>query len=235
MKSNKKHLIIGAGQIGSSLYKVLSPHYDVFVIDKKDALEGNFDVMHVCFPPVKNFVSIVKNYIKQYNPKLVIIHSTVPVGVTKKISTELAVHSPIRGVHPELHKGIKTFVKYFGGSKSKEAAKIFSDIGIETMILKSPETTELLKILDTTYYGWNIIFAKEVKNICDKFGVDFEEVHVIPNQHYNEGYKKMGKGHFTRPVLKHMPGKIGGHCVVPNCDLLDSWVTKTIKQRNRKY
>ncbi|MBI4993486.1 hypothetical protein HZC33_00800 [Candidatus Wolfebacteria bacterium] len=234
MSYSKKHLIIGAGQIGNALYKVLSPYYNVFVIDKNDKIDGNFDVMHICYPNMKDFIKITKAYIKKYHSKSVIIHSTVPVGTTKRISS-MAVHSPIRGLHPNLEKGIKTFVKYFGGKKANEAAKIFSGIGIDTQCFKKSETTELLKILDTTYYGWNIIFAKEVKNICDKFGVDFEEAYVIPNQHYNEGYKKMGKQHFIRPVLKHMPGKIGGHCVVSNCDLLDSWITKTIKQRNKKY
>ncbi len=233
-KDDKKHLIIGTGEVGSSLFKVLRPHYNIFLRDKDDDLSGKFDVIHICYPLIKNFINITKNYIKEYNPKLVIIHSTVSVGTTRKISA-MAVHSPVRGVHPNLDKGIKTFVKYFGGKKAREAAKIFSDIGIKTQCFAKPETTELLKILDTTYYGWNIVFAKEVKRICDKMKLDFDEVYTIANNDYNVGYIKLGKPNVVRPVLKAMPGKIGGHCIVPNCDLLDNWITKTIKERNKRY
>ncbi|MCL5004509.1 MAG: hypothetical protein M1170_01015 [Patescibacteria group bacterium] len=234
MKNNKKHLVIGAGEVGKSLFNVLRPHYNIFLCDKNDGPDGKFDILHICYPNMKDFVKITKIYIKKYLPKLVIIHSTVPVGTIKKISS-IAVHSPIRGIHPNLENGIKTFIKYFGGKKAKQAAKIFSDIGVKIQCFAKSETTELLKILDTTYYGWNIVFAKEVKRICDKLKLNFDEVYTIANSDYNNGYKKLGKSNVVRPVLKVMPGKIGGHCVIQNCDLLDDWVTKTIKERNKKY
>ena len=230
----KKHLIIGSGQIGNSLFNVLKKHYDVSIRDKNFDLNGSFDVLHICYPPTKKFIEITKIYIKKYNPGLVVIHSTIPVGYTKKIGA-MAVHSPVRGVHPDLDKGIKTFVKYFGGGKAEEAARYFSKIGIKTKAFKDSETTELLKILDTTYYGWNIIFAKEVKIICDKLKLNFEEVYTIPNRDYNDGYKKLGMSHVVRPILRPTKGKIGGHCVIPNCNLLDHWVTKTIKIKNKNY
>ena len=234
MKKNNKHLIIGFGEIGRSLFNILKQHYNVVFRDKDDNLSGRFNVVHICYPYSKNFIKTTKNYLKQYKPKLLIIHSTIPVGITKKISN-LAVHSPIRGIHPQLEKGIKTFVKYFGGNKVKEAEKIFSDIGIKTRYFAKSETTELLKILDTTYYGWNIIFAKEVKRICDKLKLNFDDVYTIANKDYNDGYKKLGKSNVVRPVLKAMSRKIGGHCIVKNCDLLDDWITKIIKERNKKY
>lgn len=230
----EKHLIIGAGQIGRSLYNVLRPYYEVFLRDKDDNFEGHFDILHICYPPSRNFTRITKKYIHQYKPNLIIIHATVPVGTTRKISP-LAVHSPIRGVHPRLEAGIKTFVKYFGGEKAKQTAKIFSSIGVKTRIFKKPETAELLKILDTTYYGWNIVFCKEVKKICEKLKLDFDEVYTIANLDYNNGYSKLRKSNVIRPILKQIPGKIGGHCVIPNCDLLDNWLTNTIKKRNNNY
>lgn len=229
-----KHLIIGKGEVGSSLFLAMKDFYQVFIRDKDDEIKEKFDVVHICYPFSKNFIKITKDYLRKYKPSLVIIHSTVPVGTTTKISS-IAVHSPIRGLHPNLEKGIKTFVKYFGGKKSKEAEKYFSNINIETHSFSKAETTELLKIFDTTYYGWNIIFAKELKNICDKLKLDFNEVYTIANADYNEGYTKLGKSNVVRPVLKAVDGKIGGHCIVPNCDLFDCWITKTIKERNKKY
>ena len=233
-KQNQKHLIIGAGETGTALKKVLSPRYDVAIRDIDNSISGPFPVLHICYPPIKDFVAVTKKYIEEYLPGLVIIHATVPVGTTRKVG-EIAVHSPIRGVHPNLHKGIMTFIKYFGGEKAREAARIFSRAGVKTKILKNPETTELAKILDTTYYGWNIIFAKETKRICDTLNLDFQEVYTIPNMDYNAGYKKLRKPNVIRPVLKPTPGKIGGHCLIPNCELLDDWLTKTIKERNKKY
>jgi len=230
----ERHLIIGAGEVGRSLYNILKKHYQVSIRDKNENYEGRFEVLHITYPPVKNFVAITQNYIKKYKPKVVIVHSTVAVGTTPKIAP-FAVHSPIRGIHPRLEAGIKTFVKYFGGKKAKQAAKIFSSIGIKTRIFKKPETTELAKILDTTYYAWNIVFQKEVKRICDEMDLDFDEVYTTPNRDYNEGYKKLGMEHVVRPVLKDFPGPIGGHCLIPNCDLLDDWVTEVIKERNRRW
>ena len=230
----KTHIVIGAGEVGKAVFEVLKKHKYSVTIRDLDGRAEQKDVLHICYPFFKGFVKSVKNYIKIYQPSLVIIHSTVPVGTTRKISP-IAVHSPIRGVHPHLAKGVMTFVKYFGGSKAKEAAKIFSTMGVKVKTFSKSETTELLKILDTTYYGWNIIFAKEVARICRERGLDFNEVYTDPNNTYNEGYKKLGKPNVVRPVLSPMPGKIGGHCIIPNLEFLNDWIGQTIKSRNKKY
>ncbi len=95
--------------------------------------------------------------------------------------------------------------------------------------------TEMAKIMSTTYYGWNIIFEKEMKKLCDREGLDFEKVYSDWNETYNEGYRKLGMGHVVRPVLEDMPGKIGGHCITPNCKLIDTFLTRTILERNEAY
>ncbi|MFB6212838.1 MAG: hypothetical protein ABEI53_03440 [Candidatus Magasanikbacteria bacterium] len=228
------HLVIGKGEVGTSLFNVLKEHYDVQSRDENDGPEGQFDVLHICYPPIDNFVEITKKYIDQYSPEVVIIHSTVRPGTTEKVD-DIAVHSPIRGLHPNLEDGIKTFVKYFAGPKSKRAAQYFEDIGIETESWENPETTEVLKILSTTYFAWNVVFEKEVKKICDKRDLDFEKVYKKANKDYNEGYKELGHDKFVRPVLDHVEGPIGGHCLVPNCELLDEWITEIVKKRNESY
>jgi len=234
MSKKAKHLIIGRGEIGNALFNILKKKFDVSIRDKNDDVTGKFDVLHIAYPPIKNFVGVTKKYIKEYKPSLVIIHSTIAVGTTKKIGT-IAVHSPVRGIHPHLEKGMRMFVKYFGGSKAKSAEKYFREVGVKTESFPSAETTELLKILDTTYYGWNIIFVKETKRICDKYKVDFDAVYTRANREYNRGYKKLGMSHVVRPVLRFIPGKIGGHCVIPNTKLLNDWLTNTLKKRNSTY
>ncbi|MDP3725387.1 MAG: hypothetical protein Q8R20_02880 [Nanoarchaeota archaeon] len=228
------HLIIGAGVVGAALRKILVPYYEVVIRDREGGVAGPFYVIHIAYPWTKNFLRDTKKYIKEYDPKLAIIHSTVPVGTARKIG-RIAVASPIRGDHPGLEKRLKTFVKYFGGARARSAAGIFSTIGIKTKICKNAETVELLKILDTTYYAWNIVFCKEVKRICDNMNLDFDEVYTIPNTDYNEGYKKLGKSNVIRPILKPVSGPIGGHCLIPNAGLLDDWITKAIRERNKTY
>lgn len=228
------HLIIGAGEVGRALKEVLSEKWPVHIRDIQDDAFGTFDVLHICFPPVGEFVRSVRAYTRKYRPKLVVIHSTVSVGTTAKLGAD-AVHSPIRGVHPHLAEGIRTFVKYFGGIRAKEAARYFAACGVRTRTFQRAETTELLKILDTTYYGWNIVFAKEAARICAELGLSFDEVYTEANRDYNEGYAKLGMPNVVRPVLRAMPGKIGGHCIIPNTKLLKDWLTDTLRKRDEQY
>jgi len=233
-RRKSRHLVIGAGEMGRALFEILKKNFDVSLRDKEGETSEHYDVLHIAYPPFSGFVKATKKYMREYGAPLVIVHSTVPVGTTKRLGAS-AVHSPIRGVHPHLTKGIRTFVKYFGGPKAVSAARYFSKLGIPVKTFKDAETTELLKILDTTYYGWNIMFAKEAKTLCEKFGVDFDDVYTVPNRDYNDGYAKLGMEHVTRPVLKYVRGKIGGHCVIPNTKLLKSWMTDTLKKRNEQY
>ncbi len=238
--TKKIHLIVGYGQIGKAIEKILKDKHNVSHLDKGEKL--NFDkkqkiVMHIAFTYDKNFLLSAKKYIKQYKPELIIIHSTVDIGTTKKLGNK-AVHSPCRGVHPNLEKGIRTFVKYFGSSNkknAKKAAKIFSDLGIKTRICNSAEETEAGKLLDTTYYGWNIVFMHYMKDYCKKHKLDFDIVYSEFNETYNSGYNKLGMKNVIRPVLKYMKGKIGGHCVVPNCVILkDFRPAQIILEKNKK-
>jgi len=239
--------IIGLGEVGSAIKKIAEKKHQVFVKDRKlDLIKNNkIDVLHVCIPYSPEFEKTVIEAVKEYNPKLTIIESTVAPGTTEKIykkTKKLICHSPIRGVHPDLYKGIKTFVKYIGPT-SKEAGKktfnYYKNLGVKTEIFKDSKTSEIGKLFDTTYYAWNIIFQKELYKICQKEKIPFEEAYTKWNETYNLGYKKMKMPHVVRPVLKNYPGKIGGHCQIPNCEILEKTLTnpisKTVLNWNKKY
>lgn len=228
------HLVIGLGEVGRAIKEVLSEKYVVSGIDKVDVTMGKFDFLHVCFPYSKNFKIAVKGYMKDYLQEggSVVIHSTVPLGTSRKLG---AVHSPVRGVHPNLKEGILTFTKYFGGEGADIAAAVFVGVGCTVKVYEKQEITEAIKLWDTTYYGWNIVFNKELKAWCDEKGLDFEEVYIHANTDYNVGYTKLGRPDVVRPVLKYMEGKIGGHCVIPNCGHLGTKIGKFILTRNKKY
>lgn len=216
------HLIIGYGQIGRSLSSVLQRKYQTIGIDKGANVAGEYESVHVCYPYSPKFVEITKAYLKKYKPDLVIIHSTVPIGTTRQLGQN-AVHSPVIGVHPNLEAGMRTFIKFFGGvnrQKTEQASQIFKRLNIHVELRGKPEETEAAKLLCTTYYGWNIIFEKMVREYCKQNKLDFAFVYTQWNLNYNKGYTKLGMANVMRPVLEHMDGPIGGHCVIPNAEIL---------------
>ncbi|MFH1181002.1 MAG: hypothetical protein V1705_01165 [bacterium] len=228
MPENKIKIgILGYGEVGQAIAKFYSKP-KIKDLARNDGLEG-VDILNVCLPWSKNFVSIVKKEIKKIRPKLTIIHSTVAPGATKKIGGAV-VHSPVRGVHPKLFEGIKTFVKYIGAD-NKKAGKMAQDhlqgLGIKTKIFYPSMTTEIAKLLDTTYYGLCIAWHGEMKKMCDKFGVSFDEAISDFNKTYNEGYAKLGKTNVIRPVLYPPAGGIKGHCVVANAKILKKYFKKS--------
>jgi len=235
--------ILGYGEVGQAIAKFYK-NPKIKDLTRDDRLTG-VDVLHICIPWRKNFIKIAIKEIKSIKPKLVIINSTVAIGTTKKIITglpknvsSLVVHSPIRGIHPNLFQGIKTFVKYIGADDKKAgnlAKRHLESLGIKTKVFYSSVTTETLKLWDTTQYGWVIVLNKEIKKWCDKKGLNFNAIYTEANKSYNEGYQKMGRPEVSRPYLKYMEGKIGGHCIIPNCYLLDSEIAKYILKKNKLY
>lgn len=246
------HLVIGYGEVGKGLFEVLTTEQSTLEVDAVDPVvkdiparnHERYDVIHICFPfkNLKGFTDAVMAAMGKYAlpGTIVIIHSTVPVGTTNEVTSltghDSIVHSPIRGVHPNLALGIRVFPKYFGGKAAHAAAMIFEQLGIATRTYENSDTTEAIKLWDTTQYGWMIVLAKEIAIWCKKHGVSFEDVYRIPNQDYNDGYTDLDRPEVVRPYLKDMPGAIGGHCVIPNCGLLgDSFIAQTVLNRNAVY
>lgn len=228
---NTKHLVIGLGQIGSAIQDILSADYIDLSTDKSRFEERNYAVLHVCFSYGDKFTATVQEYQKRFSPKITVIHSTVPVGTSDKLS---AVHSPCRGIHPNLKEGILTFVKYFGGESAAEAASSFSEMNMATSVRPSARDTEAMKLWDTTIYGWNIILEKIIFRYCEENNLDFNLIYTEANKTYNEGYEALAHPEYKKYILKHVDGKIGGHCVMDNLDLLESEVSDIIKYFNSK-
>ena len=104
--------------------------------------------------------------------------------------------------------------------------KLLKKSGVKTKQMSSPITLELGKIVcDTSYYGWLINFAQISKIIADREKVDYDEMWSFSN----EIHKFLG----NRP--KMFPGFIGGHCVIPNLELLHNQTLSLIKKMNTNY
>ena len=233
----KRMLIIGMGEVGSAIFAVLADKYMVYGYDPKlgtEYPEFKANVLHICIPYGNDYDFHLA--VEQYQQELLeeggltIIHSTVPIGTCNKLG---AVHSPVRGKHPDLTGGVKTFYKFFGGFRALEAAQIFMDAGVKCITTPDARNTEAMKLYDTTLYGLNIIAAKMIQKSCEDQGLDFNVVYSLANRSYNEGYALLGMPQFTKYVIDPVPGPIGGHCVIPNAQLLKdegdelgSWVVE---------
>ena len=237
-------VILGMGEVGQTLFDLLVDRkFDCVGIDLDDSkckkysenqVIKNLEYLHVCLPgELTGFTDIVLDWIdKIKNIQVVIIHSTVKPGTTKIIQEKLSIpilFSPVRGVHKRFLNDIKKYTKFISFDGIEIDPKIKTDL--ENRFKKidwmsTTKTAELAKILvDTTYYGWLINYAQITKMICEKENVDFDEMWKFADEiHENLG---------NRP--KMFPGIIGGHCVIPNLDLVEYENLDIIKKINEMY
>lgn len=227
-----KHLVVGMGEVGTAISNILKcKGHDPF---NGVEAEGTFDVLHVCFPckSKRAFCKAIKSYEQQFGTSLTVVHSTVPIGTCDSINV---VHSPIRGLHPNLEQGILTFVKFFGGRDAEKAADIFRQLGITCITSPKAKNTEAMKLWDTLIYGLNILIEKEANKFCKDNSIDFDLVYTQANKSYNEGYSKLGRNEYSKYVLSHKDGPIGGHCVIPNAKLLKTDLAKLLLKKNKRF
>jgi len=251
--TQEKVLIIGLGEIGHTLFALLREAKESFAVygldldqakmgaleQSKDKVPSKIDTLHVCLPcsSSEKFAEVVAGYVDQFKPKLTIINSTVPPGTTLKVAVQcncLVAHSPARGVHKSAEHMIwemKRWTKYVGGANKDagEAARAhFEKLGLKVNVLKSCRETELAKLFETTYRAWMIACFQEMHRISRAFDADFDEaVDFLEDTH---------RLRFDRPVM--FPGVIGGHCLIPNTELLlksyDSDFLRLILESNEK-
>lgn len=220
--------IIGHGEIGKSVEQIYSDYskFKLTIIDKEYVRgDGTIDIMNICLPLFDDYVTVVCEYIKKYKPILCIIHTSTTPGTTLEISSRAecgVVHSPVRGVHPNLYEGLKMFKKYIGyvdNEGKKLCEEHFEDLKIPYQSVAGPSNTELAKLYSTTYYGLCIAFHGEMKRHFDELNLNYDII-TDWNKTYNDGYRELGKEGVIRPVLTPPDKFIGGHCVIPNTELL---------------
>lgn len=221
-----RHLVVGAGEVGTAVAAVLSRAHPTTLRDV-EPVDVEADVLDVCIPWSEEFVDEVRRYAVLHRARLVVVHSTVPVGVC---DAQGWVHSPIRGRHPDLEEGVATFVKHFGGPGAEEASLDWKDCGVPTAVHPRAADTEAGKLWELVQFGLQVRVEKAIHAWCAEQGLDPEVVYTAFAHTYNAGYEQLDHDHFVRPVLKHMPGPIGGHCVLPMAHLLDHPIAEIVKK-----
>ena len=214
-------LIVGLGEVGQALEQTLMHVHKISSLDIPTGpiihIGRPIDVMHICFPYSKEFIAQVQGYQVRFRPRYTVIHSTVPVGTCSTLGVH---HSPVRGSHPKLAESMRMFTTYLAPGNNY-LVDYFTQAGMKVSLIDKPEETEAGKLWELATYAWNIMLEKEIHEYCEAQGLDFDVVYRSFAESYNQGYSDMGMGHFVKPVLSHVPGPIGGHCVLPGCEMLD--------------
>jgi UDP-N-acetyl-D-glucosamine dehydrogenase len=199
------------------------------------------DAISICVPtplnkeknPDISFIVSVMDKIKDYlHPHMIIIleSTTYPGSTRELILPYIENDNLILGTNiclcfsPErIDPGNKKYntsntPKIIGGLTpkcSKIGEKLYSTIINEVIIVSSPETAEMVKLLENTFRAINIGLANEVAIMCEKLGVNAWEVIDAAA---------------TKPFgfMKFMPGPgLGGHCIPIDPHYL-SWKLKTL-------
>jgi UDP-N-acetyl-D-mannosaminuronate dehydrogenase len=243
----KKDMVAGIGEIGKPILKLLSKDNIVVGFDLNPDLmdERKFEryqnlktsFLHIAIPVTGKFINNVLKLCKKFQPECIVIHSTVKPGTTEELQGKLTIpviYSATRGVHKRMIYDLKRYTKFFvisanaprGKWASSRYVKLMKRCDIKTKKMSKPETLELAKIIcDTSYLGWLINYAQLSNMIAIEHGVDYDEMWSFSD----EIQEFLG----NRPKL--YPGYIGGHCVIPNLDLINSDTLNLIKKMNNNY
>ncbi len=217
-----KSLIIGAGEVGTSLKKVIEPYHETHIRDVKPYACEGVDVLHICYPDHDNFVSTTVNYIFDYHPKLTVIHSSVRVGTTDAVAEDMesVVYSPVRGRHPNLEGEIRTYEKFVSGRNHEDVEMAFDYFRACDLVVvrdANPKGMELFKLLSNIHMGLEVAWRQEVQRIIKQFKAE-PEAYEMWERSYADGYLKLGQKQLVRSRMK--PDPIGGHCIIPCTEIL---------------
>jgi hypothetical protein len=212
-----KHLIIGMGEVGQSLLSfALSNGCQAAGRDLVESGQREADVLHVAYPYGAEFVSATAAYLDAYRPQSAIIHSTVIPGTTESVAERAGcpiAYSPVRGRHDDdgqMVRDLGHYVKFYATDGADLAGEDLQEMGFNVERFNSVRGLELAKLCETTYTGLLIAWAQEMDRYCTQQSADFEELH-----------KFLAEPEYL-PRFMFQPGYIGGHCILPNIDLLNS-------------
>jgi UDP-N-acetyl-D-mannosaminuronate dehydrogenase len=228
----KNVIVVGMGEVGRPLFNTLSRSYPCIGVDISPIeVRNQCSVLHVCYPfQVPGFIDVTAAYIQKYQPEITIINSTVAPGTTRKLcelTKAPVIFSPVRGKHLKMETELLHYTKFVVGltaESTKKAENHFAGAGFKTAIFRTPEIAELSKLVETTWLGVLIGWAQEVERMAVRRGATYDEINAF-----------IREIDFLPSYV--FPGHIGGHCVMPNIEILQteyrSKLLEAIKESNQ--
>ena len=210
-------IVVGLGEVGRPLYEILRQTYDCVGVDIEPvSVTQPCSVMHICIPyQVTDFLGAASEYIAKYKPRLTVINSTVAPGTTRAVaasSQSQVVYSPVRGKHARMKMDMLRYRKFVGADDAKSgnaAIAHFYSAGFQTDRFPSSTAGEVAKLLETTWLGVMVAWSQEAERIGLAHGASYDEINAFVKE------IDFIPHHIT-------PGFIGGHCVMPNIQILRS-------------
>jgi len=171
-------------------------------------------------PDLSAVFEVCKKISQKANPgALISIESTIIPGTSRKIFEDIfkrksnLVHVPHRyWADDPVNHGVNQ-IRVIGAvnSQSLEAGLKFyqEDLGIPLHEVSSIETAEMCKITENSHRYLQIAFAEELKMMCSRIGLDFEELRKALNSKWNVDMPEAREG-------------IGRHCLPKDIKYLTS-------------
>jgi nucleotide sugar dehydrogenase len=170
----------------------------IFVEDLEHVHKADLAVICVPTPMKEDYpdefkpcdVSLVEDIVKKLETPVILIKSTIEPGTTDRLKKETGkriVFSPeYSGENKywsshKFHKDIKECPFVILGGEPEDRRHVLDLIvpilgPQKTYFQVSAKEAEVIKYMENTYFGVKVIFANEMKNICDALGVDYYAV-----------------------------------------------------------
>jgi nucleotide sugar dehydrogenase len=156
---------------------------------------------------------------------LVSIESTIVPGTAQKIFKEIfkgklkLVHVPHRFWADEPEKHGVNQIRVIGAvnpSSLKAGIKLYQDtLKIPMHVCKTVEVAEMCKITENSHRYLQIAFAEDLKMLCGKVGMDFEDLRAAMNTKWNVDLPQARDG-------------IGRHCLPKDIQYVTSLAPSTL-------
>ena len=217
--------IAGYGSIGHYIESVFGRRHDIAVYDpplglgtRSDLLNTDFVFICVPTPPREDGscnTTIVEEVVRQANPRIAIVcESTVSLGTTERLirATGKAVvfvpeYAGEEPAHPFREAGARRFFIYGGYEPAASQVRgLYAGVypGEANHFIVEPTTAEMVKYMENAFLAMKVAFCNEFFDLCQGFGVDYEEARELWLQDW-----RIGESH----TLVTLERGYGGKCL----------------------
>lgn len=261
IKEDTKFGIAGVGMVGGEVSKHLKRFGDVEVIEyDKGKNIGSIeelnkaDIIFICVPTNRGKdgecdISQVKAVIGAIEgEKTIVIKSTVAPGTTKKLAEEYQQHRFY--FNPEFlseatagddFNSPERQIIGIGNGTEEDAKELLALLPQATyaQIIGSSEA-EMIKYVSNTFYALKVIFANEIFDVCEKAGIDYEQVKLaieadsmIGENHF-EIWHKGFRGFGTPEVSKCLPKDLEAFIIYARGIGINPELLRKVKELNQR-
>ncbi len=195
------------------------PQVDAYIICVTTGQVNECPDLHAVFDVCKKISE------RANSSTLVSIESTIVPGTSKKIFTDIfkgkisLVHAPHRYWADEPEKHGVNQIRVIGAVNAeslKVGLELYQDLlGIPLHVCSSIEVAEMCKITENSHRYLQIAFAEDLKMLCAKIGMNFEDLRVACNTKWNVDIPEARDG-------------IGRHCLPKDIRYVTSLAPSTL-------